>query len=61
MASKEIDIFSSRPTTFIEACTRLKDALDVARKYGVVTVDELPFNPSTLYPDKEKKFLCCSF
>lgn len=57
MASKEIDIFSSRPTTFIEeAGTSLKDALDVARKYGVVTVDELPFNPSTLYPDKEKKF-----
>jgi hypothetical protein len=56
MASKETDQYTERPTTFIEEDgTSLKSALDVARKYGVVTGGVLPFqNPSgspELYTD----------
>jgi hypothetical protein len=44
MASKETDEFTSRPTSFIEQDgTSLKAALDVARLFGVVTEDVLPF------------------
>lgn len=44
MASKESDEFTSRPTTFIEQDgTSLKAALEVARNYGMVTSDVLPF------------------
>lgn len=59
MASKETDNFVTRPETFIEgAGTSLKAAADIARKYGVVTEDLLPFkttslmftgNPNTFY------------
>jgi hypothetical protein len=47
MSAKETDIYTSRPTTFIERSgTWLKAALDIARKFGVVTDAELPFvNP----------------
>lgn len=47
MASKETDEFTSRPTSFIEEDgTSLKAALDIARKFGVVTTTILPFeNP----------------
>jgi hypothetical protein len=56
MASKETDQYTERPTTFIEEDgTSLKSALDVARKYGVVTGEVLPFqNPGgspELYAD----------
>ena len=45
MAAKETDEFTSRPTSFIETDgTSLKAALDVARKYGVVTDEVLGFN-----------------
>jgi C1A family cysteine protease len=45
MASKETDEFIARADTFIEeAGTSLKAALDVARKYGVVTEKMLPFH-----------------
>jgi len=44
MAAKEMDIYTSRPTTFIERDgTWLKAALDIARNYGVVTNSVLPF------------------
>ena len=44
MAAKEMDEFSSYPSTFIEFDgTSLKAALEIARKYGVVTEDILPF------------------
>jgi hypothetical protein len=44
MASKEMDEFTTFPTTFIENDgTSLKAALDIARKYGVVTDAVLPF------------------
>ena len=44
MAAKEMDEFTSCPTTFIENDgTSLKAALDIARKYGVVTDAVLPF------------------
>jgi hypothetical protein len=49
MASKETDEFNSRPTTFIEGDgTSLKAALDIARKYGSVLVNLLPFQPILL-------------
>lgn len=45
MASKETDDDDDRPTTFIErAGTRIKAALDVARKYGAVTEALVPFS-----------------
>jgi hypothetical protein len=48
MASKETDSFTTRPETFIEgAGTSLKTAMDIARKYGVVTDKVLPFHIST--------------
>jgi C1A family cysteine protease len=50
MAAKETDPFVTRPTTFIEAeGTSLKAALDVARRYGVVTDEMLPFEPERLF------------
>lgn len=48
MAAKETDIYTARPTSFIERDgTWLKAALDIARKYGVVSNSVLPFqNPA---------------
>jgi len=44
MAAKETDVFIDRPTTFLEwDGTSLKAALDIVRKYGVVTDAVLPF------------------
>lgn len=44
MAAKEMDNYTKRPTSFIEIDgTSLKTALDIARKYGVVTNSVLPF------------------
>jgi hypothetical protein len=57
MASKEEDEFTSRPTTFIEeAGTSLKAALDIARKYGCVLDEDLPFGSGKLNPEKEDIF-----
>jgi C1A family cysteine protease len=57
MASKETDEFSSSPTTFIEnAGTSLKAALDVARKFGEVKENVLPFDGGTLYPGTPDAF-----
>ena len=51
MAAKETDEFRQRPTSFIESDgTSLKAALDIARKYGVVTEAVLPFTGGKLYP-----------
>jgi hypothetical protein len=51
MAAKETDEFRQRPTSFIETDgTSLKAALDIARKYGVVTESVLPFGTGKLYP-----------
>ena len=56
MASKETDEFSSSPTTFIEnSGTSLKAALDVARKYGAVKENVLPFS-GALYPGQTETF-----
>ena len=44
MASKETDVYTTRPTSFIESDgTWLTAALDIARKFGVVTDKTLPF------------------
>ena len=49
MASKETDEFTTRPETFIEgAGTSLKAAMDIVRKYGVVTDQLLPFKVQTM-------------
>ncbi|CAM5672221.1 hypothetical protein SALBM311S_06074 [Streptomyces alboniger] len=49
MASKETDEFTTEPTTFIEGDgTSLKAALAIARKYGVVREEDLPFKPPPL-------------
>lgn len=57
MASKETDIFVSRPTTFIESDgTSLKAALDVCRNFGVVLNDDLPFASGALYPGATNAF-----
>jgi C1A family cysteine protease len=49
MASKETDEFTTRPETFVEgAGTSLKAAMDICRKYGVVTDQLLPFKLQTL-------------
>jgi hypothetical protein len=51
MASKEVDPFVDRPTTFVElAGTSIKSSLDVARKYGAVKDDVLKFTGGGLYP-----------
>jgi hypothetical protein len=56
MASKETDEFDNSPTTFIEnAGTSLKAALDVARRYGAVKENVLPFGGG-LYPGAPETF-----
>jgi len=57
MASKETDTYTSFPTTFLEnAGTSLKSALDIARKFGVVTELMLPFGPHALYSGQPNTF-----
>ncbi len=58
MASKETDTYVSRPETFIdEAGTSLKAAMDICRKYGVVTDKLLPFLINTaMYTGDEDTF-----
>jgi C1A family cysteine protease len=57
MASKETDPYINQPTTFIETeGTSLKSALDVARKFGAVRDDVLPFASGELYPGDAKTF-----
>ncbi|MFN2438920.1 MAG: C1 family peptidase [Chitinophagaceae bacterium] len=57
MAAKETDEFINQPTTFIEEDgTSLKAAMDIARKYGAVLDDLLPFNTGQLYPNPAKTF-----
>jgi hypothetical protein len=57
MASKETDDFVVMPTTFIEeAGTSIKNALDVARRYGCVTDAILPFGTGKLYTGRVGTF-----
>jgi C1A family cysteine protease len=57
MSSKETDIFTSYPSTFIERDgTSLKAALDVARKFGAVKESVLPFASKELYMGSPKTF-----
>jgi len=62
MGSKEIDQYTSRPETFIEgAGTSLKAAVDVCRKYGVVTEAMLPFHIATkMYTGSENTFFAAA-
>ncbi len=44
MAAKEVDVYTDYPTTFLELeGTWITAALDIARKFGLVTDDLLPF------------------
>lgn len=57
MSAKELDEFTSAPTTFIETeGTSLKAALDVARNYGAVTDATLPFDYNVLFPGSAQTF-----
>jgi C1A family cysteine protease len=58
MASKETDVITTRPESFIEgAGTTLKAAVDVARKHGVALMTELPFHIQTkMYTGSENAF-----
>ena len=57
MGAKETDTFRERPTTMLEEeGTSLKAALDIARKYGNVSDDILPFEPSTLSQEDPDQF-----
>lgn len=57
MASKETDEFMQLPTTFIEeAGTSIKNALDIARRYGCVTDAILPFEPGALFAGRVGTF-----
>ena len=57
MAAKETDDSVTRPTTFIESDgTSLKSALDIARKFGVVSDSVLPFASGVLYQGEENTF-----
>jgi len=52
MSAKETDVYTTRPTTFIETDgTWLTAALDIARKYGVVTDSVLPFESPAGAPE----------
>lgn len=58
MASKENDVFTARPTTFIEGGgTSLKAAMDILRKFGAVPESLLPFHIETnMYLGSENAF-----
>lgn len=57
MASKETDEYTNEPTTFIESeGTSLKASLDIARKYGTVTEDFLPFDSGKLFQGETDEF-----
>jgi hypothetical protein len=57
MAAKETDEWPTPPSTFLEvAGTSLKAALDVARRYGVVSDRLLPFKSGKLYGDDPNTF-----
>lgn len=57
MAAKETDDFIETPSTFIESTgTSLKAALDIARKYGCVTDEVLPFESAQLSKLEENDF-----
>lgn len=57
MSAKETDEFISKPTTFIESSgSSLKASLDIARNYGCVKNELLPFSNKYLYKQEEDVF-----
>jgi C1A family cysteine protease len=57
MAAKETDEFVQRPTSFVDRSgTSLKAALNVARKFGIVSESILPFDTGVLYSKTAKSF-----
>ena len=61
MAAKETDEYTNQPTTFIETDgTSPKAALDIARQFGAVKDNVLPFKSGQLYQDDVKTFYALS-
>jgi Papain family cysteine protease len=57
VSAKETDEFVDAPSSFIEqAGTSLKSALDIARNYGVVTADTLPFDLAIPFMGQQNTF-----
>ncbi|WP_156902348.1 C1 family peptidase [Desulfomicrobium escambiense] len=57
MAAKEVDEYTSFPTTFIEiAGTSIKTALDIVRKFGAVPESVLPFGEASLFQGRPNSF-----
>ncbi len=58
MGAKETDIYTSRPTTFVESSgTFANAALEILKKYGAVLDSVLPFNiATTMYTGAESTF-----
>lgn len=57
MSAKETDQYVDYPSTFVEdAGSSIKTALDVARKFGVLTAKQFPFN-GKMVNIKEKNYL----
>jgi len=50
MAAKETDDDTEEPTTFIEyAITKIEAGLKIAKRFGTVDEDTLPFSPTLMY------------
>ena len=56
MESKETDEFTFEHTIIESEGTSLKSALDIARKFGNVTDDVLPFGPGSLFTGETGEF-----
>jgi C1A family cysteine protease len=57
MAAKETDDDTQEPTTFIElAITKIEAGLKIAKIFGIVDEDTLPFSPTAMYRGKAAVF-----
>jgi C1A family cysteine protease len=57
MAAKETDDDTKEPTTFIEnAITKIEAGLKIAKEFGIVDDDTLPFSPAVMYRGKSADF-----
>jgi C1A family cysteine protease len=57
MAAKETDDDTEEPTTFLElAITKIEAGLKIAKMFGIVDEDTLPFSPAVMYGGKAADF-----
>ena len=55
--TKETDDDTQEPTTFIElAITKIEAGLKIAKIFGIVDEDTLPFSPTAMYSGKAAVF-----